>query len=328
MSLFAIYKYEFVPTSTRGLSYQGTDGESLFSLAQNQLSQSLTTENFKLYLTKKTGEPVVYPYKVLCTRQEVTVMRVCNVKHITLVKEYKERMEESNPWCYVIIDARPGVAQIAIERTGAFDSNTDRVRDIFRESWGGLLSELGYALEIRAKMRVAGFWETVDYRVSQCGDTVSQVVFDFSDPREAGPLDASPEALERLKLIASLTRSMGAAKASLRMDSTKEGTLRLDQAQKDLAQMVSLCCRNGYGISVRFREIGVYRYGGRTQTFYKIAEQLINDFVSGQYLTTEEEGKQTFALINDLDTIREQTKDYEDEKKIDKRGKRTHRRAF
>ena len=158
MSLFAIYKYEFVPTSTRGLSYQGTDGESLFSLAQNQLSQSLTTENFKLYLTKKTGEPVVYPYKVLCTRQEVTVMRVCNVKHITLVKEYKERMEESNPWCYVIIDARPGVAQIAIERTGAFDSNTDRVRDIFRESWGGLLSELGYALEIRAKMRVAGFF--------------------------------------------------------------------------------------------------------------------------------------------------------------------------
>ena len=29
-------------------------------------------------------------------------MRVCNVKHVTLVKEYKERTEESNPWCYTI----------------------------------------------------------------------------------------------------------------------------------------------------------------------------------------------------------------------------------
>ena len=103
MSQFAIYKYEFVPTGTRGLSHQGTDGASLLNQAHDQLSRSLTTEDFKLYLTKKSGEPMVYPYKVLCTRQGVTVMRVCNVKHVTLVKEKSTR----NAWKSPIRGATP-----------------------------------------------------------------------------------------------------------------------------------------------------------------------------------------------------------------------------
>ncbi len=45
MSQFAIYKYEFVPTGTRGLSHQGTDGASLLNQAHEQLSRSLTTED-------------------------------------------------------------------------------------------------------------------------------------------------------------------------------------------------------------------------------------------------------------------------------------------
>lgn len=330
MAQYVIYKYEFASIGTKSLFQPSGERASIDtpeSVSEYFGRELAKRDKLNLYRTKKTGEPTVYPNDIIRSCGGVTVMRVCNVKHVKLVHQYQERMEETNPWCNVIIDARPDVAQIAIERSGAFGGNTDKVRDILQESLHAALSPLGFTVEIRAKMRAAGFWEMVERRVFEQKDTVKRVVFDFSDPHTAGPVDAEPSVIERLSLIASLTRSMGAAKASLRMEAVKEGTLLLDRTKEDLAQMVSLCCNNGYDISVHFRQMGVYRFGNRAHAVYDIEEKLINDFNNGQAVLGKAEDETAYALIDKLDDIREQTKGYEDAKKIDNRGKRKHRRA-
>lgn len=329
MAQYVIYKYEFAKTGTGDLFKPGEGGvrldtpDGMLEYFGEELAKK---KSLNLYKTKKTGGSTVYPNNIIRSCAGVTVMRVCNVKYVTLVKEYQKSVEESNPWCNVIIDARPGVAQIAIERSGAFDSDTDKVRDIFQESLHALLAPLGFSIEIRVKIRVADFWETVERQVYERKDTVRRVVFDFPDPYEAGPADASPSELERLHLIASLSRATGAAKASLKMESTRKGTLLLDRTKEDLAQMVSLCCTNGYEISVYFRQMGLYRYGKEARAMYEIGESLINDFANGQR-TFGPEDEEGYDLTERLDYIREQTKDYEDAKKVERRGSRKHRRA-
>lgn len=173
---------------------------------------------------------------------------------------------------------------------------------------------------------MADFWETVERQVYERKDTVRRVVFDFPDPYEAGPADASPGELERLHLIASLSRATGAAKASLKMEATRKGTLLLDRTKEDLVRMVSLCCANGYGISVYFRQMGLYRYGKEACAIYEIGESLINDFANGQRTLGSGAGE-AYALTERLDYIREQTKDYGDAKKTGRKGNRKHRRA-
>lgn len=111
----------------------------------------------KLIPHKKNGDTAIYPNDILKVRQGVALLHICNLTQVSIWDKYKERREVSKPFCRVIIDNRPGVAQMAIERTSAFDGNPDKVRNILQESLHALLAPAGLSIEIRAKMRVKIF---------------------------------------------------------------------------------------------------------------------------------------------------------------------------
>lgn len=157
-------------------------------------------------------------------------------------------------------------------------------------------------------------------------ERVKRVVFEFPDPDRSEPVDAPPSMIEHLRFLRSLSSAMGAARSSYKMEATRKGTLTLERTREDLAQMVSLCCNNGYQISVYFHRMGVFRYGERVRALFDIDEDTLTDFINGQYaMGNNSEGTLTYALIETLDNIREQTKEYNDETQTDERRKRTHR---
>lgn len=320
---FAIYKYELTKSNQQELF---KDGESVWENAQSYLDSLLDVSQLNLYHTKKNGDTAIYPNDILKVRQGVALLHICNLTQVSIWDKYKERREVSKPFCRVIIDNRPGVAQMAIERTGAFDGNPDKVRNILQESLHALLAPAGLSIEIRAKMRVKNFWDTVEEQMRKKDERVKRVVFEFPDPDRSEPVDAPPSMIEHLRFLRSLSSAMGAARSSYKMEATRKGTLTLERTREDLAQMVSLCCNNGYQISVYFHRMGVFRYGERVRALFDIDEDTLTDFINGQYaMGNNSEGTLTYALIETLDNIREQTKEYNDATQTDERRKRTHR---
>ena len=183
-------------------------------------------------------------------------------------------------------------------------------------------------IEIRAKMRVKDFWDTVEEQMRKKDERVKRVVFDFPDPDRGEPVDASPSMIEHLRFLRSLSSAMGAARSSYKMEATRKGTLTLDRTRQDLAQMVSLCCNNGYQICVHFHRMGVFRYGERVHALFDIEEETLTDFINGQYaMGSNDDGTLTYTLLETLDNIRELTKEYNDETQADGRRKRAHRHA-
>lgn len=323
---FTIYKYELVKTGEQSLFKQGNmDGTT----GQDYLDKLLSVKQLNLFRTSaKTGDPTLYPNTVLKTRDGVTLMRVCNVKHLTLVQDYKEHKLESNPYCHVLIDNRPGVGQLAIEQSGAFDGESDKVRDILQESLHAQLADVGLTIEIRAKVRVMDFWETVEEQMRRRDERVRRVIFDFSDPDKSEPIDAPPSVIEHLRFLNNLSQLTGAVKSQYKLEAKREGTLRLDRAHEDLAQMVGLCCNNGYRIAVHFKHFGVFHNGDCEKAMFDIEKEQLLNFVNGQRaMNGNADGEPTYALVSWLDDVREYTKDYNDATKIEHKRKRKYKRA-
>ena len=128
MAVYQIYKVLF-NRSRQGNLLSTMDGRSAYDKAQELLEEML---GGVLPLTKEKRDKTLVPLEnyVEKRRDGVTVMVVCNEKN----HKYREKLEEHelvyHPGCRVILDNRPGIAQLAIERSQSFDGKTDKVRDI------------------------------------------------------------------------------------------------------------------------------------------------------------------------------------------------------
>lgn len=320
---FAIYKYVLVASNEKNMFRK--DGPSS---PQEIFGGLLKGKKLNICRTEKDGEVKVFPNDILCEREDVVLMRVCNLKNITYYKDYKEIKDVSNPWCNIVIDNRAGVAQIAIEHSKSFDGDPGKVRALLWELFHNQLSEYGLDIEINAKMRTEGFWDTVEWQCRTRQDTVSRVVLDFPNPRTTGPIDASEEMRARLEVLADYLCAFGAVKGSLHVDADKHGTLSVDKECEDLTRLVALCGNNGYNIAVHFRGMGVFRFGDRVMAMNKMQDSFVADFENGQKVIGGDGATGTYALIQWLDSVREETKNYDYAKPTPKRRKKSCREAI
>lgn len=324
MMKMAIYTYELTRASEREIFQQP---EVSTDHAQAYLDKLLEADELPLRATsKKTGKLVVHPNIILARRGGVVLMRVCNVKHVTVVRSYQERQEESHPYCHVLIDNRPGVAQIAVEQTKAFDKKPDKVRRLLQDALQTLLAEVGLTITIRAKMHDNDFWETVAHLLRNKGEQVNLVAFEFSGTDKSAPIDTPPTLLEQLCFLQSLSAALAAARLQYKLEASRTGTQRLDRTREDLSQLVRLCCNIGYQISVRFKGLGVFRYGEQARD---LDEEILSAFLNGQQSLPETDTQEAcYALTGWLDSVREQTKKLDNEKTPEGKGKQRHRRAI
>ena len=308
----------FSPAQQRSLLAE--DGRTHLSQAQEYLEEVLGE---KLPVCKEQRDKTLLPLDnyVETRRERVTLMVVCNEK----CHKYREKLEDlelvHHPGCHVIFDNRPGVAQLAIERSDSFGNNPDRVRDLLQEALCKAFARFEITVELRAKMRERAFWEMVDDQREQFKDPIKKVVFDFPNPDKVKPVDASVGMLEKLALLSTLTSATNAAKGTLNLMSDKEKVIELKRTQEDIAHLVELCAHNGYDIAVHFKHYGVYRFGRSVKALDTIKREVIQEFKSGQMITGKaQEG--VFLLIALLDEIRTRTENYVDEEPVEKKRTR------
>lgn len=153
-SSYAIYKYDFHknPEPTITAKSDGTDGTNNLNIAQTCFA-SLFDKNSVDNLGKqnKKGEFTRLPNDVIAKQGDIYVWRVNNSqlkewwtrngKDIHGIDNYEMQELESNPYSHVLIDNRPGHCVLAIEKSTAWGSKPDILRDMLLDNFNRILAD-------------------------------------------------------------------------------------------------------------------------------------------------------------------------------------------
>ena len=321
MAVYAIYHYDFSQTQETALKFEGSK-ETPLDKAQEVFESLLQGE--KPFLIRNTRKDAIEEWldnEVVKKHEKTTLMLVCNEKH----KKYMEKKQENvfvyPPACFVIFDNRDDVANIAIERSPSFDNDPDKVCVLLQEAINNKLKDYRLEISIRPKLREAGVWEVVENQTKTYDDRITKVVFNFAVPDKVKGIDAPKDLRKNLQALSSLCKAFDAVKASYKVEADKNGTLKMDRTQKDMAQMVQLCATNAYDLSIHFRYYGVYRFGADERAFSSLNDAFVNEFING-VTTYDNQGNTTFNLCLWLNDVRRVIEGYKDGKPVSKKRKK------
>ena len=333
-SLYAIYKYDFHQATERSILAEadGIKGSKYVKAAQKCFASLFDQTSIdKLAKTNKKGETTLLPNDVLAVSGNIYIWRVNNSQMKDLWKRsgkdskgfdrWEKTEDESNPFCYVLIDNRPGRCLIAIEKSAAWGGKPDLVRDLLLENFNRMLADR-YDLEMRieARMNPMDIWAFVHDRLYEHGDYIRKISFTFQNPKKINKTNAMEVKSNRLKAMLRTVEISDALKGFFTMEFDKNSNGKISQKNRDMAEMVQLCAENGYDICIHFKEYKTYRINDYVRAFYPMTLDVLQAFRIG---TTTFEGKT--ELEGWFDLVDEQTKGYANESEVPKRRNKARR---
>ena len=142
MSKFAIYNYNFLRIIEPNPEYQiefpgwvNVNVKESFDNRQQLLEEVLLADFGKPFQFENARKKLFWHKQIVKPQDNVYVMRVANVTDVTITDEHlmsKKYADYRN--CLVIIDNRPGIQRIAIERKSKAFSHTKTVANILEAS--------------------------------------------------------------------------------------------------------------------------------------------------------------------------------------------------
>ena len=327
-SLYAIYKFDFHKAIQRTIHAQvgGIDGAKYVKTAQTCFA-SLFDQNSIDNLAKinKKGEATRLPNDVMAKVGDIFIWRVNNSqikewwrkngKDSKGIDKYEKGEIESNPYCNILIDNRPGVCLIAIEKSSAWGNNPDQLRDLLLENLNPQLADkFDLEMRIEARMNPKDIWEFVYDRLFEHDDYIRKVAFTFQNPKKINKTNAMEVKSARLKAMLKTVEISDALKGFFTMEFDRNTNSKISQDNKDMAEMVRLCGENGYDISITFKEYKTYRINDYVRAYFTITDDVLQGFRIGS-LTLD-----GITQLEDwFNIVQEQTKGYVNESEVPKR---------
>ena len=312
MAVYAIYSYEILE-GNRSLFYKET-GTKAIDMA-NEIVSNLLNDGLTIVGQKRKQDQ---PLKSLHFkgRDGVFAWELCNERDKTLLEGHEKNTVYEHPGSYVIVDNRPDVCQIAIEKNSAFDSDTDKVAKYLKRTFKEHLHDYGLKIVIKRKYQAGKFRDLVKKRLNEGNDSVKKVVWEFPNPKRVKGIDATQQMKNQLEGLMLFTQAANALKGKLTLTGSKRYAMDVDDDKiEDWADMIALSAQNNYKLSYFFYNSPVINFKDVAYAFASIEDKVIRDFEDGQ-LIDKGEGT-TFELIEKLDEIRNQIADYGHEKVID-----------
>lgn len=326
-SLYQIYKYDFHKAFEHTIQAEadGVDGAKYLKQAQTCFA-SLFDQNSIDNLSKmnKKGEATRLPNDVMARMGDIFVWRVNNSqmkewwrrngKDNRGIDKYEREEIESNPYCYVLVDNRPGVCLIAIEKSSAWAGKPDVVRDMLLENLNPALADrFDLEMRIEARMNPKDIWEFVHERLFEHEDYIRKVQFVFQNPKKINKSNVMEVKSARLKAMLRTVEISDALKGFFTMEFDKTTNSKISQENKDMAEMVRLCGENGYDIAITFKEFKTYRINDYVRAYYPMTLDVLQRFSFGSLTINDKtELEEWFDLVD------EQTKDYVNESEVPK----------
>ena len=333
-SLYAIYKYDFHQATQRTVlaEAEGADGANNVNFAQKYFETLFDLNTIdKLAKKNRKGEATLLPNDVLAKSGDFIYWRVNNSelkewwrrngKDSSGFDNYEKEAVESNPYGVVLIDNRPGVCLMAIEKTSAWGNNPDLLRDVILDEFNRRLAEkFDLEMRIEARMNPTDIWDFVHERLYEHYDYIRKVSFTFQNPKKINKTNAMDVKSARLKAMLRTVEISDALKGFFTMEFDQYTNGKISQENKDMAEMVQLCGENGYDICISFKEFKTYRINDYVKAYYPFTIEKLKSF-RAKALTIN--GKT--ELEEWFDMIDEKTKGYVNESEVPKRRNRARK---
>lgn len=312
MAIYAIYSYE-IQEGSKSLFYKET-GVKAINMA-NEIVSNLLNDGLTI-VGKKREEEQILKCIHFTGRENVFSWELCNNKDLIKYEGHQKFTEESHPGSYVIVDNRPNVCQIAIEKNSAFGPDTDKVVKYLKQAFRCHLYDYGLKMVIKRKWQAKNFKDIIRERLLKNNDYIKRVVWEFPNPEKVKGIDTSQHMRKKLEGLRLLITATNALKGKLMLSGSKNNHINVDEEQiEDWAQIIALSAQNNYKLSYYFYNSPVVNFKDVAYAFATISNKLIRDFETGQLIDNGE--GTTFELIESLDEIRRNIADYDNEKIID-----------
>lgn len=312
MAVYAIYSYE-IQEGGKSLFYKDT-GTKAIDMA-NEIIGNLLNDGLTV-VGQKRKQDLTLTNLNFKGADGVFSWELCNEKDKTLREGHEKRPVSEHPGSYVIVDNRPDVCQIAIERNDAFDADTDKVAKYLNRALGTHLHDYGLQIVIKRKYQAGRFKEQVRKRIVEKSDAVRKVVWEFPNPKRVKGIDATEQMKNRLQGLMIFTEASNALKGKLTLTGSKGYVMDVDDDKiDDWADMIALSAQNHYKLSYYFYNSPMINFKDVAYATATIEDRVIRDFENGQIIDRGE--GPTYELIEKLDEIRNEIADYDHEKIID-----------
>ena len=246
MALYAIYSYE-IQEGNRSLFYKET-GKKAIDMA-NEIISNLLKDGLTV-IGKKRNEDQLLTNRHFIGRECVFAWELCNVKDKTLLEGHEKIPYEEHPGSYVIVDNRPDVCQIAIEKNSAFGPDTDKVVKYLKRAFKAHLFEYGLKMVIKRKWQASNFKDVIRERIIKQKDSVKRVVWEFPNPDRVKGIDATQQMKEHLRGLMLFTQASNALKGKLTLTGSKKRAIDVDDDKiEDWAMIMALSAQNNYKLS-------------------------------------------------------------------------------
>ena len=167
MSGFAIYNYNFLRIIRPNEEYQlefpdwvKVNVQESFENRQQLLEELLLADFEKPFPFENARKKPYWHKQIVKPQDNVYVMRVANVTNVTITDEHLMSQKYADYRnCLVIIDNRPGIQRIAIERKSTAFSHTKTVANILEASFCKLLKSKLLKVELSAVYSSNVFWD-------------------------------------------------------------------------------------------------------------------------------------------------------------------------
>ncbi|MBQ7423957.1 MAG: hypothetical protein IJV19_04345 [Prevotella sp.] len=326
MAQYAIYTIKFKKSNEQHLDNQDLDADVAFSEARERFAKILQSHELKIFRTKNDGTADVYPNYIWYWTPYVYVIRLNNRLLMKLVQlqanaqggapKCVESKIESNPYCYVIVDLRPDRCQLAIEKSSAWKSDPDFVRNVLQETFTFRMKEQKLEVELDAKMQPTRIWEYCRHRVIDLQDPIVRVSLELENPDKIKQYIAPNSMGQKVQAMVDVVRNSKAVRALFTLYADQNDPMEIDEKVEDIAEIVGVCSSNAYHLTIHFKKMKAYRCDEKVKAMFPVPKGVIESFQQGNKVLAENNEEGEFALVQWLDYVYEETKNFEDAAQI------------
>lgn len=278
--------------------------QAKLSEAQSILGAVLQNE-LKLSYSKSATEEVPLDVHLEKDADGIFLLMLQKAKDVKYMEGFTPHVLESHPACYVIIDNRDDVCQLAIEKNADFNLSHGKVAEAITRGLNAKLKTHGLRVGAALQKDPEDFWRTVDKCVVAGNDPIRSIRLDFLDPKRACVNGGNKELLRRM--VRRDFMSIFAKSVKMRMYFEGEEDMPLvnkedKAALRHLTEIATLCSMNNFDISLKFQSNKEISLRGPEYLSCMIDERDIEDFKEGK--TTTGGGGQKTSLEIDLDNFR------------------------
>ena len=229
--------------------------------------------------------------------------------------------------CYTVFDCRNDHCQVAIQKSAAWQNNPDMVRDLLQNTLSKAMSyRHGVQVIFDHKMQPARIWEYCEHRVKVLNDPIRTITLEVDNPNLIKDYTEPDDMGMIIKNMTECVKSLGAMRAMFKLFAGNDNPMLIEQKVDDLVQMVKVCSNRAYKLTVGFERMKAYRCDEKVKAMFPLHADDIEAFQRGNKVLdyTREDG-QEYALVQWLNYIDLETKNYETESQIHRPRTNRHR---